>query len=142
MPSYIVTTEKHMQHPDPGTPAALPRYDRGGAVRPGKSATGSGAISLGLSAVALVSAPMLVIPYVGFLPALLAGGGIAVAWSGLRGSTRGTGMAVAGLVVSVVFFALFAGVATFWNVVVAGPAVTDEWFLDGLRQAWDRLFGS
>ncbi|UAL30428.1 hypothetical protein K8W59_02565 [Nocardioides rotundus] len=75
---------------------------------------------------ALLAAPIfLLIPYVGFLPALVAGAGIVVAWTGLRGSTHGAGVAVTGLIVSVVLFALLAGVATMWNVVVADPAIRD-----------------
>lgn len=92
----------------------------------GKSATSSGVFALALTGVALLSAPVfLLIPYIGFLPALIAGAGAVVAGLGLRGSSRGTGTAVAGLIVSVVVFALLAGIATMWNLVVAGPAIGD-----------------
>ncbi|MDN5746782.1 MAG: hypothetical protein L0H31_16940, partial [Nocardioidaceae bacterium] len=90
---------------------------------PSKSATGKGVVSLVLAVTAMFTAPLLLlIPYVGFLPALIAGAGIIVAWAGLRGATHGTGLAVAGLIVSVVVFAVLAGVATVWNVVVADLA--------------------
>lgn len=92
----------------------------------GKSATSSGILSLILAGVAFLSAPIfLLIPYVGFLPAIIAAAGVVIAIVGLRGSTRGTGTAVAGLIVSVVVFALLAGVATMWNLVVADPAIRD-----------------
>lgn len=92
----------------------------------GKSATGSGIFALVLATVAFLSAPIfLLIPYVGFLPALVAGAGIVVALAGLRRSTHGTGLAVTGLVISVVLFALLAGIATLWNVVVVDPAIRD-----------------
>lgn len=58
-------------------------------------------------------------------PALIAGAGIVAAWASLRGSTHGTGLAVTGLIVSVVLFALLSGLATVWTVVVADPAVRD-----------------
>lgn len=92
----------------------------------GKSATSSGILSLILAGVAFLSAPIfLLIPYAGFLPAIIAAAGVVIAIVGLRGSTRGTGTAVAGLIVSVVVFALLAGVATMWNLVVADPAIRD-----------------
>lgn len=92
----------------------------------GRSVTSRGIIALVLAGVALLSAPVfLLIPYIGFLPALIAGAGALIAGIGLRGSTRGTGAAVAGLIVAVVVFALLAGVATMWNVVVADPAIRE-----------------
>lgn len=82
--------------------------------------------ALVLAGVAFLSAPVfLLVPYIGFLPALIAGAGAVVAGVGLRGSSRGAGTAVAGLIVSVVVFALLAGVATMWNLVVADPAIRD-----------------
>ncbi|KAA9394906.1 hypothetical protein FCK90_05105 [Kocuria coralli] len=60
-----------------------------------------------------------------------------------HGSTvQSHGLAVTGLILSVVLFASLAGLATFWQFGVVGPAVTDQWFLDGLREIWDRLSGS
>lgn len=110
----------------------------------GRSATAHGITALALCAIALVITPVLIlIPYIGFIPALLAGGGIVAAWIGLRGSTRGTGVAVTGLIVSVVLFALLAGFATMWNVVVADPAIRDY---DALHEVIDHIrrliFGS
>lgn len=92
----------------------------------GRSAASRGIIALVLAGAALLSAPvLLLIPYVGFLPALIAAAGAFVAGLGLRGSSRGTGTAVAGLIVAVVVFALLAGIATMWNLVVADPAIRD-----------------
>ena len=92
----------------------------------GKSATSSGILSLVLAGVAFLSAPIfLLIPYIGFLPAIITAAGAVIAIAGLRGSTRGTGTAVAGLIVSVVVFALLAGIATMWNRVIADPAIRD-----------------
>ncbi|MDN5654147.1 MULTISPECIES: hypothetical protein [Brachybacterium] len=92
----------------------------------GKSATSSGIFSLVLAGVAFLSAPIfLLIPYIGFLPAIIAAAGAVIAIVGLRGSTRGTGTAVAGLAVSVVVFALLAGISTMWNLVITDPAIRD-----------------
>lgn len=117
-----------MSTPTPysGPPVDVYQNDASAASIGGKSATGSGVLALVLATVALLSAPIvLLIPYVGFLPALVAGAGIVVAWIGLRGCTHGTGVAVTGLIVCVVLFALLAGIATMWNVVVADPAIRD-----------------
>lgn len=129
-------------NPSSGTPVHV--YQNNTSPARGKSATGRGIVALVLAAVALLAAPIfLLIPYVGFLPALVAGAGIVVAWTGLRGSTHGTGVAVTGLIVSVVLFALLAGIATMWNVVVAGPAIRDY---DELHEVIDYIktliFGS
>lgn len=59
------------------------------------------------------------------MPAIITAAGAVIAIAGLRGSTRGTGTAVAGLIVSVVVFALLAGIATMWNLVIADPAIRD-----------------
>ena len=92
----------------------------------GRSASLSGVLAITLAGVAVLSAPVpLFIPYLGFLPACIAAAGAVIAGIGLRGSTRGTGMAAAGLIVSAVVFALLAGVATMWNVVVTDPAIRD-----------------
>lgn len=94
----------------------------------GKSATSSGVVALILTGIALLSAPaFLLVPYIGFLPALLAAAGVVVAGLGLgrRGSSRGTATTVTGLIVSIVVFALLAGIATMWNLVVADPAIRD-----------------
>lgn len=131
-------------NPNSGTPVNVCQNNSAAAPVRGKSATRSGILALVLAAVALLSAPIfLLIPYVGFLPALVAGAGIVVAWAGLRGSTQGTGVAVTGLIVSVVLFALLAGIATMWTVVVAGPAIRDY---DELHEVIDYIktliFGS
>ncbi|WP_145942860.1 hypothetical protein [Corynebacterium glyciniphilum] len=108
-----------------------------------KSATRQGIASLILCAAAVVSAPVsLPLPILGFLPAVFAGIGIILASVGLRRATHDTGLAVTGLVLSVLLFAALGGVATFWHVIVAGPTVSDPWFQDALDQVWDRLFGS
>lgn len=113
------------QPPGQPTPVHVHQHHQP-APAPGKSATGSGIIALALCAAAFLTAPLLIlIPYIGFLPALLAGAAIIVAAAGLRGSTRGNGTAVTGLIVGVVLFAILAGIATVWNVVVADPAIRD-----------------
>lgn len=131
-------------NPNPGTPVHVYQNNTSTAPARGKSATGRGIIALVLAAVALLSAPIfLLIPYIGFLPALVAGAGIVVAWTGLRGSTHGTGVAVTGLIVSVVLFALLAGIATMWNVVVADPAIRDyEELHDVIDYIKTLIFGS
>lgn len=109
-----------------GTPVDINQHDQAAPPVAGASATGKATVALALSAAAVLTAPWLVlIPYVGFLPALIAGAGVVVAWAGLRGSTRGTGLGVTALIISVVLCALLAGIACVWNVVVAGPAISD-----------------
>lgn len=130
-------------HPPQGTPP-VHVYQTNTAGAPQKSAAGSGVLSLVLAAGGMLSAPLLLlIPYVGFLPALIAGAGIIVAWSGLRGATHGTGIATTGIIASVIVFAILAGIATVWNFVVAGPAVSDY---DELHEVIDYvkslIFGS
>ncbi len=130
-------------NPNPGPPVHVYQNNTPTVIG-GKSATGRGIVALVLAAVALLSTPIFVlIPYIGFLPALVAGAGIVVAWTGLRGSTHGTGVAVAGLIVCVVLFALLAGIATMWNVMVADPAIRDY---DELQEVIDYIktliFGS
>ncbi|WOF21928.1 hypothetical protein N8K70_11100 [Microbacterium betulae] len=103
----------------------------------GRSATPSGVVALVLAGAALFFSPVfLLIPYVGFFPALIAGGGAVIAGLGLRGSTRGTATAVTGLIVSVIIFALLAGIATMWNFVVADPAIRDY---DELHEVIDHI---
>ncbi|WP_061711847.1 hypothetical protein [Kocuria palustris] len=112
------TAENHQVH--------IHQNNLAGPPGTGKSATSSGVFALALAGVAILSAPVfLLIPYIGFLPALIAGAGALVAGLGLRGSSRGTGTAVTGLIVSVIVFALLAGIATMWNLVVADPAIRD-----------------
>lgn len=133
------------QNPPQGTPPVHVYQNNTAAPgAPAKSAAGKGVLSLVLAAGAMFSAPLLLlIPYVGFLPAIIAGAGIIVAWSGLRGATHGTGLAVTGIILSVVAFALLAGVATVWNVIVADPAIRDY---DELHEVVDYIkslvFGS
>lgn len=99
----------------------------------GRSATGKGVIALVLCAAAFISAPLLLlIPYVGFLPALLAGAAVVIAWCALRGAPRGNGTAATGLILGVVLFAFLAGIATVWNLVVADPAIRDYDELHGV----------
>ncbi len=114
-------------YPSQGTPPVqVYQHNTATPGVPPKSATGKGVVSMVLAAIALFTAPLLLlIPYIGFLPALIAGAGIIVAWAGLRGATHGTGLAVTGIIVCVVVFAILAGVATVWNLVVADPAVRD-----------------
>lgn len=117
-----------MPTPNPahGTPSDSDLHPTAAPRGTGRSAVGGAVVALALSTAAVLSAPLLLlIPYVGFLPALIAGAGIVVAWASLRGSTHGTGLAVTGLIVSVVLSALLAGLATVWTVVVADPAVRD-----------------
>lgn len=90
-----------------------------------RSATTGGIIALICAGLALASAPLLLIPYIGFLPALIAGAGAVTAFRALRRSSHRTGIATAGLIVAVVVVALLAGVATLWNVFIADPAVRD-----------------
>lgn len=112
--------------PPQGTPVNFHQHHQGAPQVAGKSAAGAGIVALVLSAAAVLTAPvLLLIPYVGFLPAFIAGAGIVVAGAGLRGSTRNPGLAVTGLIICVVLFALLAGIATVWNGVVAGPAIRD-----------------
>lgn len=126
-----------------GSPVDVHQHNQSTHPHTAKSASSQGVISLILCAAAVISAPMLLaLPILGFIPAALAGIGIIVAGAGLRGATQGNGLAVTGLILSVLLFALLAGVATFWHVFVAGPTITDPWFQDGLDEVWDRLFGS
>ncbi|MGJ0184975.1 hypothetical protein [Corynebacterium glyciniphilum] len=122
--------------------SARPNHPHG---RPGagRSATSQGIASLMLCAAAVITAPVsLPLPIFGFLPAVFAAIGIIPASVGLRRATHDTGLAVTGLVLSVLLFAALGGIATFWHVIVAGPTVSDPWFQDALDQVWDRLFGS
>ncbi|MDN6793666.1 MAG: hypothetical protein L0L69_01140 [Propionibacterium sp.] len=108
-----------------------------------RAATTGGLVALGLSGLARVTAPLLLLgPYLGCAPAVLAGVGALVASRALRRAPRRTGLAVTGLVTSVIVFALLAGVATVWNVLVADPAVRDyDELHEVLRYARDVLFG-
>lgn len=113
------------ENPGPGAPAHEFQNNRP-APAPGRSATGAGIVALVLCAATILSAPaLLLIPYIGFLPALIASGAIVAAWSGLRKSDHGNGLAVTGLITGVILFAILAGLATVWNLVVADPAVRD-----------------
>lgn len=132
-----------MSTPHLGTPVHVHQNNQVGSRPDEKSATGGGIIALALSTAALVTAPVFIlIPYVGFLPALLAAAAIVAAGVGLRGSDPGIGLAVTGLVVSVVLFALLAGLATVWNLGVAHPAISDyDQFHDALERAQCRIVG-
>lgn len=91
-----------------------------------RNATSGGIVALICAGAALVSAPLLLlIPYIGFLPAIIAGVGVLIAIRSLRRSTHRAGIATAGMITAVVVFALLAGVATLWNVLIADPAVRD-----------------
>jgi len=91
-----------------------------------RSARFHGLLALCLAAAAFVFSPfLLLIPLLGFLPALMAAAGVAVAWAGLRRGDDGTGLALTGLVASVVVFGLTASVATLWNFLIVDPAVRD-----------------
>lgn len=130
--------------PDRHSPVDIHQHDGPSPAWPDRSAAGSGILALVLCLAAfVVSPPLLLIPYIGFVPALLAAAGIAIAGTGLRRSDHGTRTAVTGLIVSVVVFALLAGIATLWNLVVADPAVRDY---DELHEVIDYIktlvFGS
>lgn len=72
-----------------------------------KVATRKGMIALVLVAAGFLSAPLLIlIPYIGFLPAMLAAAGALIAWTGLRDTSRGNGTAVTGLITGVIVFGL------------------------------------
>lgn len=132
-----------MSNPHSGPPVHVHQHNETAGQTVSKSATRSGILALVLCAVAFLSAPLLLIPYLGFLPAVVAGAGIVVAWSGLRRSTHGTGLAVTGLIISVVLFALLAGIATVWNVVVADPAIRDyEQLHEVIDHVKTLIFGS
>ncbi|MDN5724477.1 MAG: hypothetical protein L0G99_00915 [Propionibacteriales bacterium] len=109
----------------------------------GRSANAHGGVSLGLSAVGLVSAPFLLwIPVVGFLPGLLAGRGGVVAWRGLAGDQRRSPILVAGLIAALGLFALLGALASVWYVMVAGPAMADYPELrEALIEARRRILG-
>ena len=132
------------EHPEQHRPVDVQKHDESSPAWPGRSAAGSGVLALVLCLAALVaSPPLLLIPYIGVVPALLAAAGVAIAGAGLRRSDHGTRTAVIGLIVSVVVFALLAGIATLWNLVVADPAVRDY---DELHEVIDHVrtlvFGS
>lgn len=108
------------QQEDDTLPTRAPRPPSGG---PG---SGHGIVSLCLAAASFVSAPfLLLIPVAGFIPAVLAAAGFVFAWIGCRGSNRRPGLAVAGLVVSVVLFGLTLNIAMLWTRLVAAPAIRD-----------------
>lgn len=69
--------------------------------------SGYGVVSLCFAAAAFVTAPFLfLLPVASFIPAVLAAAGSVFAWIGLRESDCRPGLAVAGLVVSVMLFGL------------------------------------
>lgn len=91
-----------------------------------ESGSGYGIVSLCLAAAAFVSTPfLLLIPVAGFIPAVLAAASVVFAWIGLRRSDRGPGLAVAGLIISVVLFGLTLSIAVLWTRLVVVPAVSD-----------------
>lgn len=101
-------------------------HDQSVAARPVQpSTTSSGVLVIIMSVGALMISPLLLIPFVGFAPALIAGAGGFIAARSLRHSSERSAVAVSGLVIATLIFALLAGVATFWNLGVAGPAVGD-----------------
>ncbi|MGJ3509835.1 hypothetical protein [Enemella sp. A6] len=117
------------------TPSQLADAHEGAAEH--ASAAGKGIASLVLCGVALVCAPMLLlIPYIGFVPGLLALAAVIVAWHGLRSARRGHRTAVAGLIIGVVLLAVFVGIATVWNFMVADPAIRDY---DELHEVFDYI---
>lgn len=102
------------------------RTDQPAPAAPMRSATGAGIVGLVLDAAALISTPMLILlPWIGFLPAVLAAAGAIVAGRGLHCATGARRLAVTGLIAGIVLFALLAGTATMWHVVVADPAISD-----------------
>ena len=136
----MATFHDHDQH----VPQAPTRHIPTTAQRAGQgSTTASGVIALACAGFALASAPLLMlIPYAGFISAFIAGAGAFIAFRSLRSSTERTALATAGLIISVVVFALLAGIATAWNVFVADPAVRDYPDLqEAVRYAIHAIFG-
>lgn len=90
-----------------------------------RSAVPHAMVGLVLAVVALVSSPILLVPALGFVPAVAAAIGAIVAWLGVRRSNRNTWVAVTALVICVILFGLTASVATAWTFFVVNPAVGD-----------------
>lgn len=108
------------------------------------TATGRGILAIVLTGVALLLAPaLLLVPYVGFAPALTAAAGVVIAATGVRRAAQGRGVAVAGLVVSALLFVLLLGSALLWNVVVADPSIRDYSELhEAIAHVRSLVFGS
>lgn len=86
---------------------------------------------------------LLLIPVAGFIPAVLAAAGAVSAWLGLKQSDRRPGLAVAGLLISVMLFGLMLSIAMLWTRLVVAPAVSDHSELQEVIDHIKRLiFGS
>lgn len=99
-----------------------------------RSAVPHATISFCLATVAIVSSPTLLVPAIGFVPAIAAAVGAIVAWLGIRRNDRGTGIAMVALVICVILFGLTASVATAWTFFVVNPAFGDY---DQLHEVFD-----
>jgi hypothetical protein len=122
--------------PHPPTPVHQ-HVDRHAEGAPNASAQRMGGVALLLCGLALVSAPLLIlVPYIGFLPALVAATAVVIACLALRRGHQRNGMAVAALIVGVALFALLGGVATAWNLMIVNPAISDY---DELHSILDRI---
>jgi len=104
---------------------------------PNASSQRMGGVALLLCGLAFVSAPLLIlVPYIGFLPALVAATAVVIACLALRRGHQRNGMAVSALIVGVALFALLGGVATAWNLMIVNPAISDY---DELQSVLDRI---
>jgi hypothetical protein len=117
-----------------------PVYEHAGrntAGAPNRSAPRMGGVALLLCGLALLSAPLLIlIPYIGFIPALGAATAVVIACLALRRGHQRNGTAVSALIVGVALFALLGGVATVWNIIIVNPAISDY---DELHSVLDRI---
>lgn len=127
------------------------RYPAGNRHPPDSDTSASGPVgrrlrivSLCLTAASFVTAPfLLLIPVAGFIPAVLAAAGAVSAWLGLKQSDRRPGLAVAGLLISVMLFGLMLSIAMLWTRLVVAPAVSDHSELQEVIDHIKRLiFGS
>jgi len=96
-----------------------------------------GGVALLLCGLALLSAPLLIlVPYIGYLPALVAATAVVIACLALRRGGQRNGTAVSALIVGVALLALLGGVATAWNLMIVNPAISDY---DELHSVFDRI---
>lgn len=127
-------------YPNPGTTARTQREFDPDSPESSRSETAHrssvphATIGLCLAVVTIVSSPLLLVPAIGFIPAIAAAIGAIVAWLGIRRSDRGTGIAMAALVICVILFGLTASVATAWTILVVNPAFGDY---DQLHEVFD-----
>lgn len=117
-------SDRQTQHTTPHAPATAPVPPAPATPENDAKSAGIAALALALGAVAL-SPVLMLIPYAGFIPVIMAAAGAGIAGRALRRRTQHTSWAVTGLVVAVITTALLSGIATFWNLMVADPAVRD-----------------